>query len=129
MRSSHRRHRFLKRGGAFLLTLCALGAGASPALAVGPPIAGALWASQVDSRSAPLSAEVNPNGSLTSGYFEYATKAVYEAKGFSGAKRININVIGSEAGTIAVNFPTIVGLAPHTTYLSRLVLSNAKGQV
>jgi len=129
MRTGQRRHRFLKRGGAFLLTLCALGASASPALAVGPPIAGALWASQVDSRSGTLSAEVDPNGSLTSGYFEYATRAVYEAKGFSGAKRININVIGQEAGMIAVNFPTIVGLAPDTTYLYRLVLTNAKGQV
>src|SRR3954451_14685002 len=103
--------RRLRGGGAILLTLLALGSTAPSDLAAGPPIAGALWASQVDSRSATLSAEVDPNGSLTSGYFEYATKAVYEAKGFSGAKRININVIGQEAGMIPVNFPTIVGLA------------------
>ena len=115
MRISRRRHRFLKCGGAFLLTLCALGSAASPALAAGLPVAGALWASQVDSRSATLSAEVDPNGSLTSGYFEYATQGDFEAKGFSGAKRINLNVIGTEAGMIPVNFPTIVGLAPDTT--------------
>jgi hypothetical protein len=129
MRIGQRRHRFLKRGGAFLLTLCALGSVASPALAAGPPIAGQLWASQVDSRSATLSAEVDPNGALTSGYFEYATQAGYEAKGFSGAKRININVIGTEAGMIPVNFPTLSGLAAGTTYLYRLVLTNGKGQL
>jgi len=129
MRIGKRRHRFLKRGVAFFLTLCALGSVASPALAAGPPIAGALWASQVDSRSATLSAEVDPNGSLTSGYFEYATQGDFQAKGFSGAKRISLNVIGAEAGTIAVNFPTIAGLAPDTTYLYRLVLTNGKGQV
>jgi hypothetical protein len=124
-----RRHRSLTCGGAILLTLCALGSSASPALAAGPPIAGQLWASQVDSRSATLSAEVDPNGSLTSGYFEYATKANYEANGFGGAKRVNINVIGSEAGMTPVNFPTIAGLASDTTYLYRLVLTNGKGQV
>src|SRR3954470_21071906 len=122
-----RRRRPLIGGGAVLLTLLALGATAPGALAAGPPIAGALWASQVDSRSATLSAEVDPNGSLTSGYFEYATEAGYEAKGFSGAKRININVIGAEAGTIPVNFPTIAGLTADTTYLYRLALTNGKG--
>ena len=123
-----RRHRF-RGGGAFLLTLLALAATAPNALAVGPPIAGVLWSSQVDSRSATLSAEVDPNGSLTSGYFEYTTKAGYETKGFTGAKRVNINVIGSEAGMFPVNFPTIAGLASDTTYLYRLVLTNGKGQI
>jgi hypothetical protein len=99
------------------------------ALGAGPPVAGQLWASQVDSRSATLSAEVDPNGSLTSGYFEYTPQATYEAKGFTGAKRININVIGSEAGMIPVNFPTIAGLSPDATYRYRLVLTNGKGQI
>jgi hypothetical protein len=72
---------------------------------------------------------VDPNGSLTSGYFEYTPQATYEAKGFSGAKRISINVIGSEAGMFAVNFPTIAGLAADTTYRYRLVLTNGKGQI
>jgi hypothetical protein len=98
------------------------------ASAVGPPIAGQLWASQVDSRSATLSAEVDPNGSLTSGYFEYATQVAYEAKGFSGAKRVNINVIGVEAGMFPVNFPTITSLVPDTVYYYRLVLTSGKGQ-
>jgi hypothetical protein len=112
-----------------LLTLgVLLGGSAASALAAGPPIAGALWVSQVDSRSATLSAEVDPNGSLTSGYFEYTPQASYEAKGFSGAKRINVNVIGSEAGMFTVNFPTIAGLASDTTYRYRLVLTNGKGQ-
>jgi hypothetical protein len=129
MRSSQGRNRPLQCGGATLLTLICLAASAPGASAAGPPIAGALWASQVDSRSATLSAEVDPNGSLTSGYFEYATQASYEAKGFSGAKRININVIGVEAGMIPVNFPTIASLAPDTTYRYRLVLTNEKGQI
>src|SRR5215469_5810894 len=105
MRSTKRRHRFGKCGGAVLLTLCTLlGGSVSSALAAGPPIAGQLWASQVDSRSGTLSAQVDPNGSLTSGYFEYIPKATYEAnKGFSGSKRININVIGTEAGMFPVN--------------------------
>jgi len=130
MRNSQRRHRPLKCGGAIFLTLCALAVLPAAALAAGPPLAGALWASQVDSRSGTLSAEVDPNGSLTSGYFEYTPQATYEAaKGFSGAKRININVIGSEAGMIAVNFPTITGLSSDTTYRYRLVLTNGKGQI
>jgi len=129
MRSTKRRHRPLRCGGAVLLTLLCLGGSVSSALAAGPPIAGALWASQVDSRSATLSAEVDPNGSLTSGYFEYQPQASYEAKGFTGAKRININVIGTEAGMFPVNFPTITGLAADTTYRYRLVLTNGKGQI
>jgi hypothetical protein len=129
MRTGQRRRRFFKSGGAFFLTLCALGAAASPALGAGPPIAGTLWASQVDSRSATLSAEVDPNGSLTSGYFEYAAQGDFQAKGFSAAKRVNLNVIGEEAGMIAVNFPTISGLAPDTTYLYRLVLTNGQGRL
>jgi len=106
-----------------LLTLCVLGLPAT-ALAAGPPIAGKLWSSQVDSRSATLSAEVDPNGSLTSGYFEYATNTA-----FSAAKRVNINVIGVEAGMIPVNFPTITGLLADTTYYYRLLLTNGKGQI
>ncbi len=128
MRRTKRRRRSLRCGGALLLTLACLGVSAPSALAVGPPIAGALWASQVDSRSATLSAEVDPNGSLSSGYFEYQPQATFEAKGFSGAKRININVIGTEAGMFPVNFPTITGLSADTTYRYRLVLTNGKGQ-
>jgi hypothetical protein len=130
MRNTKRRHRSWKCGGAILLTLACLGVSAPGALAAGPPIAGQLWASQVDSRSATLSAEVDPNGSLTSGYFEYTPQATYEAaKGFTGAKRVNINVIGTEAGMFPVNFPTITGLTADTTYRYRLVLTNGKGQI
>jgi hypothetical protein len=129
MRIKQRRHRSLKCGGAILLILLCLGASASSALAAGPPIAGALWASQVDSRSATLSAEVDPSGSLTSGYFEYTPQEAFETKGFTGAKRININVIGTEAGMFTVNFPTISSLTADTTYRYRLVLTNGKGQI
>jgi hypothetical protein len=124
-----RHHRSLVGSGAVLLVLLVLSGAAPSASAAGPPIAGRLWASQVDSRSATLSAEVDPNGSLTGGYFEYASKADFDAKGFTGAKKVNINVIGAEAGMIPVNFPTISGLSSDTTYLYRLVLTNGKGQV
>jgi hypothetical protein len=127
--STKRRHRSPRCGGAVLLTLICLGVSAPLASAAGPPIAGQLWASQVDSRSATLSAEVDPNGSLTSGYFEYTPQITYEAKGFTGAKRIAINVIGSEAGMFPVNFPTIAALTADTTYYYRLVLTNGKGQI
>ncbi len=123
------RHRPLVGGGAILLTLISIGWGAMPASAAGPPIVGDLWASQVDSRSATLSAEIDPNDSLTGGYFEYTSKADFGAKGFTGAKRVNINVIGSEAGMIPVNFPTITALQSDTTYLYRLVVTNGHGQV
>jgi hypothetical protein len=118
-----KRHRRWKCAGAILLTLACLGVSAPGAFAVGPPIAGKLWASQVDSRSATLSAEVDPNGSLTSGYMEYATNSA-----FSGAKRVNINVIGIEAGMFTVNFPTITSLSADTTYYYRVVLTSGKGQ-
>jgi len=129
LRSTKRRPRSFRRAGAVLLTFCALAVNVPTALAVGPPLAGKLWASQVDSRSATLSAEVDPNGSLTSGYFEYTPQATYEAKGFTGAKRVNINVIGVEAGMITVNFPTITGLSADTLFRYRLVLTNGKGQI
>jgi hypothetical protein len=124
LRTGQRRRRSWKCAGAILLTLICLGVSVPGALAVGPPIAGKLWASQVDSRSATLSAEVDPNGSLTGGYFEYAPNA-----SFTGAKRVNINVIGVEAGMIPVNFPTITGLSADTVYRYRLVLTNGKGQI
>jgi hypothetical protein len=124
VRTDQRHRRSLRCAGALLLTLCALAVNVGLAFGAGPPIAGALWASQVDSHSATLSAEVDPDGSLTSGYFEYATNTA-----FSGAKRVNINVIGIEAGMIPVNFPTITSLASDTTYYYRLVLTNGKGQI
>jgi hypothetical protein len=124
MRIKTRRCRTFRCGGAVLLTLCALAVNVAPALAAGPPIAGQIWSSQVDSHSATLSAEVDPNGSLTGGYFEYATNTA-----FSGSKRVTINVIGIEEGMFTVNFPTISGLQADTTYLYRLVLTNGKGQI
>ncbi|HEY2334028.1 MAG TPA: hypothetical protein VGH58_03330 [Solirubrobacterales bacterium] len=124
-----RRRRPLAGGGAILLTLLALGATAPRAPAAGPPILGQLWASKVDAHSARLTAEIDPNGSLTGGYFEYASQAEFEAKGFAGAKRSNLNVIGIEAGTIVVNFPTLANLAADTAYRYRLTVTNGHGTV
>jgi hypothetical protein len=122
-----RRRRHLTGGGAILLILIALAATAPSAPAAGPPIVGEMWASRVDARSARLTAEINPNGSLTGGYFEYASQAEFEAKGFTGAKKSNLNVIGFEAGTIVVNFPTLSNLAPDTAYRYRLTVKNGFG--
>jgi hypothetical protein len=127
MRTAKARRRRLTAGGAVLLILIALGASAPSAPAAGPPTVGEIWASRVDARSARLSAEINPNGSLTGGYFEYASQADFQAKGFTGAKRSNLNVIGFEAGTILVNFPTLSNLTPDTTYRYRLTVSNGFG--
>ncbi len=126
MRNPMRRRRLLG-GGACLLVSLLLGAG--QAQASGPPLAGQLWASQVDSRSVTLSAEVDPNGYLTGGRFEYTPKATYEAKGFTGASQVIVKVIGTEEGMIPVNFPTVSGLASDTTYYYRLVLSNSHGSL
>jgi hypothetical protein len=129
MRSFKATRRRPLAGGGLLLILVVLGASAGSAQAAGPPIVGNMWASKVDAHSARLSAEIDPNDSLTGGYFEYASQAEFEAKGFSGAKRSNLNVIGIEAGTILVNFPTLSNLAPDTAYRYRLTVTNGHGTV
>ena len=64
-----RRRSFPCAGGA-LLAICLLGAAPPSASAAGPPILGDIWSSHVDARAAVLSAEIDPNGLSTSGYFE-----------------------------------------------------------
>jgi hypothetical protein len=122
---SWRRH---LTGGGVMLILIALGATAPGAGAAGPPILGEIWASRIDARSGRLSAEIDPNGSLTGGYFEYASQADFQSKGFTGAKKSNLNVIGLEAGTIVVNFPTLSNLSADTVYRYRLTVKNGFGQ-
>jgi hypothetical protein len=120
-----RRRRLLSLGGGalalFLLALVPAWAGAAG------PVVGDTWASRVEARSARLSAEIDPQGSPTSGYFEYASEADFLAKGFAGARKVNLNSIGSGSGFITVLFPTIAGLEPDTTYLYRLTATNGGG--
>lgn len=120
-------HRRLLGGGAMALCLSAMAVGPTRAHAAGAPIVGDIWSSHVDARSAVLSAEIDPNGNLTSAYFEYATKAAYEASGFTGAKKVNFNNLGSGTGTIVVHFPAITGLSPDTAYHYRLTAFNGGG--
>jgi hypothetical protein len=127
--SRKRLGRFLGTSAVLIAWVACCALSAAGAQAAGPPIPGALWASHVDARSARISAEIDPNGSLSSAYLEYATRAAFEIKGFAGAKKVNLNSIGSGSGTIVVNFPTIAGLEPDTTYLYRLTVTNSDGPV
>lgn len=114
----------------FTLVVVAWGAlGAPAALAAGPPIVGDTWASKVEAKSAQLNAEIDPNGDVTSAFFEYATKATYETNGFTGAKKINLNFVGEGEGTLDVAFPLISGLTPGTVYVFRLTATNIDGSV
>jgi hypothetical protein len=112
----------------FTLVVAAWSALAAPsALAAGPPLVGETWASKVEARSAQLNAEIDPNGNVTSAYFEYTTKAAYETSGFTGAKKVNLNFVGSGEGSLDVAFPLISGLTPDTTYVYRLKATNIAG--
>lgn len=99
----------------------------APAHAAGPPIVGDTWATKVDARSAQLNAEIDPNGNLTGAFFEYATEAAHDANGFTGAKKVNLNDVGSGTGSNDVPFPLISGLTPDTTYVYQLTATNIAG--
>ncbi len=86
---------------------------------LGPPIVQEASASVVTSTSATLDAEVNPNTSPTSYYFEYGTSASYGASvpAPPGAS------VGSGEGAVAVSVH-LQGLSPGTTYHYRVVAVN-----
>jgi hypothetical protein len=122
-----RRHRSLA-GGAFLLTLLALGPGVGATGASGPPAIGGVWASQVSSSTARLSAQINPNGLATTYHFDYITKAAYDANGgtFAGASRSPAASDASAgSGSVAVTVQQILSnLSPDTAYRYRVVAKN-----
>ena len=84
-----------------------LGPGAGGASAAEPPIVSS-WASGVSSTSASLTAQINPNGSLTTYHFDYITEAAYEAnlaaakEPFTGAARVPASDVGIGAGASPV---------------------------
>jgi hypothetical protein len=114
------------KGALWLCLALALGPAATSAVAAGPPQIGDTWASGVETRSARLSAEIDPNGAFTTSYIEYASKAAYEANGFIGAKRINAT-IGSGTGPVTIFFSPLSGLEPDTLYRYRLTVTNSFG--
>ncbi len=128
---SRGRARGCRRAAALALTLLAASiSSVGSAQAVVPSI-GQVWASQVFSSTARLSAQVNPNSLFTTYHFDYLTKAAYDANGanFSGAARIpavsDANV-GSGSAAVAVT-QLLSGLAPDTAYRYRVVAKNSSG--
>jgi hypothetical protein len=122
-----RKRRRLGGGGALALgALLAVLLCPASASATAPQIS-AIFSREVSSRSARLGSEVNPQGATTTGYFEYATRAAYEAQGFSGAPRFNLS-FGSGSSPITLTSSPITALLPATTYLYRLTVNSSGGQ-
>jgi hypothetical protein len=57
------------------------------AAAAGAPTLGASWVTEVSAGSATFHGEINPEGSVTTYRFEYATDAAFQEKGFTGAAK------------------------------------------
>ena len=84
-----------------------------------PPTALTLAPDNILSSSAQLNGTVNPNGSMTTYYFEYGTTTVY-------GLTTTAEDAGSGTTTLSVN-NDISSLTPETTYHCRLVASSVKG--
>jgi hypothetical protein len=111
--------------------LCALAVGA-PAASAALPTVGTPWATDVTAASAQLHARINPNGGATTYHFSYITEAAYEANisagkdGFAGSLRSPKAEAPIGAGATPVEvFRTLLGLAPETTYLYRVVATQS----
>ncbi len=97
-------------------------AGTMMTFATGPggaPIVTTGAATRVTATAATLAGSVDPHGSLTTFAFEYGTTNAF---GSLSA----VDNAGATNGAQAVSLP-ITGLAPSTTYLFRLVATNANG--
>ena len=83
--------------------------------------------SDVGSGSAHLNAEINPEGSPSEYYFEYATAAEYEA---NGSKYITkTSPVSFGAGQEPIGAPAeLTGLTPKTEYHFRAVATNINGE-
>lgn len=121
-----------------ILTAAAIGSTGS-ASAAGPPTIPAAWVTGVNTASAVLRAEVNPQGLSTAYHFEYLTHAAYEAnldaghEPFEGARAVPSSigaVIGAGTVPVKVAFTLIAPanrLAPGTSYRFRAVAANGGG--
>jgi WD40-like Beta Propeller Repeat len=97
-------------------------------------VAGATWASSVQSTSARLHAELDPNGNATSYHFDYISEAKYEANlaaakdGFAGAPKAPPVVDSSIGPGSALTVSELLfSLVPETAYRYRLVAVNSAG--
>jgi hypothetical protein len=99
---------------------------AAPAHASGPPTLGAAWSSGVQTDSARITAEINPNGLSTSYHVEYVTDALFEQNGFSGASKappVNDSNIGSGT-SLEARTQQLAGLQADTVYHYRVAAKN-----
>ena len=76
-------------------------------------------ASSIGSSSATLNATINPNGLVTSGWFEWGTTTAY-------GNTTPAQGLGSGTSTTAINQP-VSGLSPGSTYHFRAVAQNSAG--
>lgn len=113
---------------ALLLAAVFLALGPSSAQAAGEPAVSGTWVDATTTSAVNLRAEINPEGSSTSWFFEYATETAYLANGFNGATRAPLSPAGLAAGmTPAAVLQHIGGLVSGTTYRYRVNTSNAAG--
>jgi len=105
-----------------VLTLALSLSGATLALAAVPPQIGATWVTGVSAGSANFYGEVDPEGSITTYRFEYATDASFAEKGFTGAATapaVGSANVGSGLGYVTVS-QHVGALKANTTYHYRL---------
>jgi hypothetical protein len=115
-------------------TFCLLARENAEETAVGPPVTFTTEAkaptvesepfSNVGSASATLHAKIDPGGTETTYFFQYATEAEYQATKAYGAKTpVASTGAGSEAVKVQADLPE---LQPETLYHYRVVASNEK---
>ncbi|MBS1893717.1 MAG: hypothetical protein JST59_20650 [Actinobacteria bacterium] len=94
-----------------------------------PPSVTDTVVSGVHEDEATLGASINPNGAETSYYFEYLTKAAFDAEGFGGSKAVRTPATGGlgPAPSILPVSVRIRGLVPATEYVFRAVAANSIG--
>jgi hypothetical protein len=116
---------------AFVAVVLAAALLAPPAHAAGPPVVGAVSATNIQAVSALLIAAVNPEGLSASGHFEYVDQATFAAdqpSGFARAKRTAEVGLGSGTQERTAT-AAIAGLTRETAYRYRFVARNSAGSV
>ena len=80
------------------------------------------WMTEVGDDAATVHAEVNPLGSVTTGYFEYVDQAHFEVSGFAEATRVpSPSVLAFGSGEIAARASALLSsLSPGTIYHYRV---------
>jgi hypothetical protein len=111
--------------GSFWVAIGGLALASAPALAAAPVVERESFA-DVGSGSAELTAQVDPEGTLSEYHFEYATGAEY-ADGSKYGSTTPTASLGS--GSEAISAPAqLTGLTPDTEYHFRVVVTNTGGE-